>query len=329
MIFLPGRQSSWLFAGHFFGATFAAVDRLNLLERLEHAADLAGTTPTGRLAARPGRYVLAAAQNNLFYPLLKWGAPARARTFYGRNLRVELPSGTDIYLTGGKTRPSELRLTRYLIRHLRAGHHFLDIGAHFGYFSLLAAALVGPAGRVTAVEAAPRTYARLNKNLRKIKNASARHLALADHTGELTFYQFPARYSEYNALDVTQYEGRDWLTKYPPTPVIVPCSTLDALNLDLPPNVIKLNAKGSEDPVISGGLELLARHSPTLILEFFADDGTEAGKQRRTFDRLLAAGYLAYHPDYDGQPQRCYDPEHTLDELGWDSLQLIFSKKIG
>ncbi|MGB3548617.1 MAG: FkbM family methyltransferase [Saprospiraceae bacterium] len=304
------------------------MDRLNLLERLERTAELAGTTRGGRLAARPGRYVLAAVQNKLFFPLLKWGLPARARTFYGRSLRVELPAGTDIYLTGGKTHPSELRLARYLIRHLRAGHHFLDVGAHFGYFSLLAAKLVGPDGRVTAVEAAPATYGRLVKNLRKVNHAQALHLALADRTGELTFYQFLARYSEYNAMDVTQYEGRDWLAKYPPTPVTVPCTTLDALALERPPNVIKMDVEGAEEMVIAGGRELLARHSPILVMEFLAADVSGIGSHRRAFDNLLAAGYLAYHPDYDGQPQRCYDPEHTLDELGWDSINLIFSKKI-
>src|ERR1700761_7195395 len=42
-------------------------------------------------------------------------------------------------------------LAHILTEHLSAGMHFLDVGAHVGEYSLLAAALVGPQGRVTAI----------------------------------------------------------------------------------------------------------------------------------------------------------------------------------
>ena len=51
--------------------------------------------------------------------------------------------------------------TDYLRRTLRAGGVFVDIGANHGYFTLLAAALVGSRGRVVAFEPNPPVFAQL------------------------------------------------------------------------------------------------------------------------------------------------------------------------
>ena len=48
-----------------------------------------------------------------------------------------------------------------LRRHLRPGMTFYDLGANIGFFSLLAARLVGEQGRVFAFEADPEIAARL------------------------------------------------------------------------------------------------------------------------------------------------------------------------
>ena len=48
---------------------------------------------------------------------------------------------------------------------LRPGATFVDVGANWGYFTLLAAHRVGPAGRVVALEPDPRLFALLRANL--------------------------------------------------------------------------------------------------------------------------------------------------------------------
>ena len=50
-------------------------------------------------------------------------------------------------------------------RFLKPGDHFIDVGANIGYFSLLAAAVVGSAGRVSAFEASPITRQALVRNI--------------------------------------------------------------------------------------------------------------------------------------------------------------------
>ena len=56
-------------------------------------------------------------------------------------------------------------------KYLRPGMTVYDIGANIGFFSLLAARLVGAAGRVTAFEADPEIAARLRENV--VRNQGA------------------------------------------------------------------------------------------------------------------------------------------------------------
>jgi FkbM family methyltransferase len=49
---------------------------------------------------------------------------------------------------------------------LQSGDVCLDVGAHFGYYTLLAAKRVGPAGHVYAFEPSPSSYRRLVQNVR-------------------------------------------------------------------------------------------------------------------------------------------------------------------
>jgi len=49
----------------------------------------------------------------------------------------------------------ETHVTDWLQETLRPGQMFVDVGANVGYFTLLGAKLVGPQGRVVAVEAHP------------------------------------------------------------------------------------------------------------------------------------------------------------------------------
>jgi predicted O-methyltransferase YrrM len=57
--------------------------------------------------------------------------------------------------------------TRYLLSTLTAGQTFVDVGAHVGYFSVLAARRVGPAGSVIAIEPELRNLELLRRNLER------------------------------------------------------------------------------------------------------------------------------------------------------------------
>jgi FkbM family methyltransferase len=62
--------------------------------------------------------------------------------------------------------PYEPKTTEYFRRHLGRGGVFADVGANHGYFTVLAAALVGDGGRVFAFEPNPPVYEQLDRHVR-------------------------------------------------------------------------------------------------------------------------------------------------------------------
>src|SRR5688572_7947920 len=94
--------------------------------------------------------------------------PTRARTFWGQDMRVTYPEVVSIALA--RYGFVEEGLTSLLIRLLDEGMTFFDVGGHYGYFSLLAAQLVGPRGQVHTFEPAPGTFEVLRHNTAPLPN---------------------------------------------------------------------------------------------------------------------------------------------------------------
>lgn len=57
------------------------------------------------------------------------------------------------------------REREFLMGQLRRGDVFLDVGANIGFYSLCMSRLVGPEGKVLAIEADPDTFLRLSENV--------------------------------------------------------------------------------------------------------------------------------------------------------------------
>jgi FkbM family methyltransferase len=87
----------------------------------------------------------------------------------------------------GRYSPVETALMRMM---LDPGMTFFDVGANIGYFSLLAAHLVGPGGRVLALEPDPRTFPRLRGNvqLNEIPQLEVIEVAAAEARGRATLH---------------------------------------------------------------------------------------------------------------------------------------------
>lgn len=79
-------------------------------------------------------------------------------------------------------------MTQWLKRRLRPGDTYIDVGANVGYFSLLAAQLVGEKGRVVAIEASPTFHARILRHaeLNDCHHLRAVNAAVADERKTVT-----------------------------------------------------------------------------------------------------------------------------------------------
>ncbi len=98
----------------------------------------------------------------------------------------------------------------YLSRTLEPGSTFVDIGSNVGFFSLLAARLVGPTGRVYSFEPDPCICECLTRSARanELEQLTTFQYALSDREDELTFYR--AKDGTGNSLvpEAPGHEGR-------------------------------------------------------------------------------------------------------------------------
>ena len=300
----------------------------DLAKKLTLVESLAHTSILGRLLHAPHRYVFAQFIHKFYFRLTHKGVLATAKTFFGHPLSMPLPAGTDIYLTGGKTHDSEIRLARFLIHTFdnTTHRHFLDIGAHIGYFSALVSVLLKNKGQVIAIEAARGTAELLEKNIKNLDNAMTIHAAATERDGEnLTFYEFPVLYSEYNSSHIQQFEREAWFSKFKPQRVAVKGITLDSLveKFDLKNPIVKIDAEGAEAQVVAGFRQTLAEQSPMVIIEYLREKNE--GHQR-AFEILVAAGYTPYMIDNQGLLRGIADAKSYFSEHDIDSDNFVFVK---
>jgi len=294
---------------------------LEKIERLARGSVLA------RLLHNPLRYVSAIGFWRLIYPIKKQGKFARATTFFGPEMEVVLPSATEIYLFGAKTHDSEIRLARFLMKNLKNGDVFCDVGAHFGYFSLLAAQLVGKNGQVFSFEASRTTFGILEKNLRPFAQAKPLHRAAADVDKTLVFNEFPALFSEYNSLVLPEKSTANWLKNNPPQRTEVRGIRLDDFFAEgkIKPKIVKVDVEGAEPEVLTGMAQFLRQSSPFLVMEYLLSTGqNQAHRSAVKFAQSL--GFQVFTIKSDGNIFPCKDVEKAMAERGLDSDNIVLKK---
>jgi FkbM family methyltransferase len=110
-----------------------------------------------------------------------WMRPTTtARTIFGARFRCDRADFIQRRLAFfGLFEPN---LTYFARSVLKPGDIFIDVGANIGYYTILAAAQVGPAGKVYAIEASPTTcdLLRANLALNDLRNVIAVNMAVTD-----------------------------------------------------------------------------------------------------------------------------------------------------
>lgn len=299
-----------------------------LLLQLQRVAFIAELSKVGRFFYAPFRYVYALSFWKLIYPLVKREVYKTVPVFFGNQMVIGLPAATDIFLTGGKSHESEIRLAKWMILQMQPGQNYLDIGAHYGYFSLLAAHLVGSEGQVKAFEPSTTTYKILQQNvtLNAANCVGIHQQAVSDQLGTLTFYEFPNLYSEYNSIDAAQFEGSQWFKEYTPQKVTVEATTLDAIcQTSFVPNIIKIDVEGAEDKVIAGGATALKTHCPMVVMEFLSGSRTNNAHEI-ALRKMTQMGYKTYVIDKEGVMQLKENVMAYMEEHKIESDNIVFKK---
>ena len=197
----------------------------------------------------------------------------------GKGLWMELnPRTGQSYLRG----QAETVIQNILVERLRPGMVFYDLGANIGLFSLLAARLVSPTGRVISFEPDPETAARLKRNIERngCQNTDVIQAGVSSTTEKRSFEVADASSPDHGVGRFAEEEsdGKD---------ILVECVELDDFVRNVPaPDAIKCDVEGAEIEVLRGAKNVLQEHKPWIICEMHSE------ANRVTFGNILnESGY--------------------------------------
>jgi FkbM family methyltransferase len=153
---------------------------------------------------------------------------------------------------------------KFLVSLLKPGDCFYDVGAHTGFFSILAAFLVGMKGNIVAVEPYLQNIAVLREAI--ARNSLGSTIDIVEHAvwsrpGNVKLLGFQSGpHSNPGMSKIVP-----WNT---PGSYEVACTTLDALSeAHPPPTLIKIDVEGAESKVLEGAARLFIHSRPQLICE--------------------------------------------------------------
>jgi FkbM family methyltransferase len=165
------------------------------------------------------------------------------------------------FLMGDRWEPA---VTSLFDAFLKPGMTAVDVGANFGYFTLLAGTAVGPQGLVYSFEADPRNFEILRQNvLVNWLNDRVRvhHCAVLDTRRQIEFYK-DEKFLGCSTLFVAQPDHPSFER------VSMEARPLDEM-IPGPVDFVKIDAEGSE-PLILAGMHGVIRRSPRIkiVMEF-------------------------------------------------------------
>jgi FkbM family methyltransferase len=248
-----------------------------------------------------GRYQVVASIRSASAPFVSALATDLGAPRFACDLSDEI--AREVCLTGYYEPP----VTRLIHRRLRQGGTMVDVGANWGYFSLLAASAVGANGRVVSLEPDPRQFATLESNVRlnAFTQIAPLRQAAAAAAGDATLLGY---------VDDAGNRGVSRLgTQVSNGPTFdVKCVAIDDVVAGLPHvDVIKVDVEGAELGVLRGMRDGLSAHKyRSVLLELHPDWLAARGDSPDACVALLLdAGYTAWTIDQSPRAyRRAVDP---------------------
>jgi len=152
--------------------------------------------------------------------------------------------------------------TNAFIKHLNQGDSVIDVGAHVGYYTAIAASIIGENGMVYAFEPRPLniTFIKRHIKLNKFHNVKLFEACAGDKTGECLFESRTGtgtgHISDAGNLKVDMY-------------------SLDELYESgdiLLPDFIKIDVEGGEDLVLEGCRKIIDKRLPVIMVASHGED---------------------------------------------------------
>ena len=190
-------------------------------------------------------------------------------------------------------------LTRMVVAHLRPGMTFLDVGAQLGYFTLLAAQIVGEKGQVHSFEPTPRTFEILKTNTELKSNVHLTQVAVSSESGIATLNDYGPRFSAFNSIYKAKLPNQSGTSKS--SSFQAPTISIDeyVIQNKLTPNFVKIDAENSDYEILIGMKETLDQFQPVISVEVGDMDIDDVRPSKDIVQLLLHKKYRPY--EFNGE----------------------------
>lgn len=193
--------------------------------------------------------------------------------------------------------PDQAQEMESFIRRVTPGMQFLDVGTHWGIFTLAALHFGGPGVYVIGIEASDNAAKVCSDNLSIngfAKRVTLINAACGDSVGELRMLSNGAVGADFFVVPAEER----------PDTVTVPMVTVDSVvaKHGFTPTHLKVDVEGFEEEVLKGARETLSILRPVLFLELHGHLISQRGREpERVLDLLRTLDYTDWQ-DLDGKP---------------------------
>lgn len=179
-------------------------------------------------------------------------AGKRVTRVFGANLELDLTNHVDRTIFMGCYEPLNTSLFKQI---LCPGGTVVDVGANIGYFSLLAAKLVGNAGKVIAVEAHPRNFEVLSAAVQRngLQQVIPVNIGLSDENGSAQIIMADQNEFANRTASMVPQAGLSG----PTVPVRRLDDCISGWNIDVV-DLLKIDVDGFETKIVRGAAESLS-----------------------------------------------------------------------
>ncbi len=184
----------------------------------------------------------------------------------------------------------EVKLQKYVIKNLQPHAVFMDIGAHHGYYAVLASYLMkaeGGRGEVHAFEPTDVHFDVLKANTHTLANVHINKHAICSTKGTRVFYE---NYGSGSTIDKNFYQKISKVSLDDFHTVNVSCITLDEYceSNAVIPTFLKIDVEGSEYEVLLGSQKVLSNPEVIIAMEAWSKpyDNTNHCKAIKVLEEL-------------------------------------------
>jgi len=226
--------------------------------------------------------------NRIKYRLTGSPTIENIKLFFGEKMQIKFPEQVSEMLSVHHF--YEISLTTMILSYLKPGMTFVDIGAHYGYFTLLAFHVLKGNGMIYSFEPTKSTYEVLIKNTQEKKNIQAKNLAAWSHDTELELLDYGDIFAGCNSFTkprnktITINDGKRFK---------INAAALDNFFKNNFPDFVKIDAESAELEILKGMNKIINEKHPIITIEV-GDLIEGLPKSRIVVDYMMDRNYKAF-----------------------------------